>query len=118
METIIQPVDEFLQSFMKTLKTLKHHDLIAKQQSNFVTDAKQALGPNVIGDFSDNYTCVCQDATQSFHWNKQQATIQPFLAYYRDEQGNLQHKCYIMISKCTKHDTIALHLFQKILYSS
>ena len=43
METIIQPVDEFLQSFMKALKTLKRHDLIAKQQSKFVTDA---LGPN------------------------------------------------------------------------
>ena len=46
METIIQPVDEFLQSFMKALKTLKRHDLIAKQQSKFVTDAKEALGPN------------------------------------------------------------------------
>ena len=118
METVIQPVDEFLPCFMKTLKTLKRHDLIAKQQSNFVTDAKERLGPNeflVITDFSENYSCVCQDATQSFHWNKLQATIHPFLAYYRDEQGNLQHKCYIMISECTKHDTIAVHLFQKNL---
>ena len=46
MESIVQPVDEFLQSFMKTLKTLKRHDLIAKQQSNLLTDAKEALGPN------------------------------------------------------------------------
>ena len=83
-----------------------------------MTDAKEGLGPNeflVITDFSENYSCVCQDATQSFHWNKLQATIHPFLAYYRDEQGNLQHKCYIMISECTKHDTIAVHLFQKNL---
>ena len=43
---VIQPVDEFLPCFMKTLKTLKRHDLIAKQQSNFVTDAKEGLGPN------------------------------------------------------------------------
>ncbi|KAL5493367.1 hypothetical protein EMCRGX_G014541 [Ephydatia muelleri] len=58
MECIVKPVDEFLQSFMKTLKTLKRHDLIAKQQSNFVTDAKEALGSNeflVITDFSENY---------------------------------------------------------------
>ena len=120
METILQPVDVFLQSFMKTLKMLKHHDLIDKQQFNFVTDAKQALGPNeclVIADFSENYSHVCQDATQSLHWNKKQATIHPFLAYYRDEQGNLQHKCYmyIMISECTKHYTIVVHLFQKNL---
>ena len=118
MESIVQPVDVFLQSFMKTLKTLKCHDLIAKQQSNFVTDAKEALGPDeflVITDFSENYSCVCQDATQSFHWNKLQATIHPFLAYYHDEEGNLQHKCYIIISECTKHDTIAVHLFQKNL---
>ena len=83
-----------------------------------MTDAKQALGPNefiVIADFSENYSCICQDAIQSFHWNKMQATIHPFLSYYRGEQGNVQHKCFIMISECTKHDTKAVHLFQKNL---
>ena len=116
MKTIVQPVDEFLQSFIQALKKLQRHDLIAKLQSNFVNDAKQELGPNefiVIADFSENYSCICQDAIQSFHWNKLQATIHPFLSYYRDEQGNVQHKCFIMISECTKHDTIAVHLFQK-----
>ena len=40
METIVQPVDEFLQSFIQALKKLQRHDLIAKLQSNFVNDAK------------------------------------------------------------------------------
>ena len=118
MESIVQPVDEFLQSFIQALKKLQRHDLIAKLQSNFVNDAKQALGPNefiVIADFSENYNWICQDAIQSFHWNKLQATIHPFYSYFCDEQGNVQHKCFIMKSECTKHDTIAVHLFQKIL---
>ena len=33
-------------------------------------------------DFSENYSFVLQDATQSFHWNNSQATIHPFVAYY------------------------------------
>ena len=95
METIIQPVDEFLQSFIQALKKLQRHDLIAKLQPSFVNHARQALRPNeliVIADFSEKYTCICQDAVQSFHWNKLQATIHPFLSYYR---GNVQHKCDI-----------------------
>ena len=47
-ETIIYPVDEFLQFlfFIQALKKLQRHDLIAKLQCNFVNDIKQALGPN------------------------------------------------------------------------
>ena len=118
METITQPVEEFIETFVKALKKLQYHDFIAKMQANYVSEAKENLGPNeclVFADFSENYSCVCQDAVQAFHWNKVQATIHPFLCYYRDGSGNVLSKCYLVISECTKHDTVAVHQFQRKL---
>ena len=34
------------------------------------------------------------------------------LHYYQDPGGSLQHKCYVIISEHTEHDTVAVHLFQ------
>ena len=66
----------------------------------------------MIGDFSENYSFVLQDAAQGFHWNNSQATIHPFVAYYRDSK-ELCHLSYVVISDCNHHDTVAVHLFQK-----
>ena len=65
----------------------------------------------VIGDFSENYSFVLQDAAQGFHWNNSQATIHPFVAYYRESEK----LSYVIISDCLHHDTIAVYLFQKSL---
>ena len=70
----------------------------------------------VIGDFSENYSFMLQDAAQVFHWNNSQATIHPFVVYYK-ESGKLQHISYVVISDCSHHDTIAVHLFQRIWYN-
>jgi hypothetical protein len=59
----------------------------------------------VICDFSENYAFVGQDAAQGLHWNNSQATIHPFVIYYKKEQtGVIDHINYIIISNCTKHD--------------
>ena len=57
---------------------------------------------------------MLQDAAQGFHWNNSQATIHPFVTYYR-ESGKLEYVSYVIISDCLHHDTIAMHLFQKNL---
>ena len=74
----------------------------------------------VVGDFSENYSFVLQDAAQSFHWNNLQATLHPFVCYYTtsndsDDQSNIQHVSFVVISESNSHDTIAVHLFQKVL---
>ena len=118
METVTQPVEEFIETFVAAVKKLQYHDFIPHMQANYVNEAKINLGPNeylVFADFSEIYSCVCQDAVQAFHWNKVQATIHPFVCYYRDGSGNILSKCYLVISECTKHDTVALHQFQRKL---
>ena len=118
LKTVVQPVEEFLDEFMAVLKKLQYHDFIAKVQSNFILDIKSNLRSNeylVIADFSENYTCVVQDAVQSYHWHATSVTVHPFLCYYQDPGGSLQHKCYVIISEHTEHDTVAVHLFQRKL---
>ena len=119
LETITKPVDDYVDSFCDQIKLLIPHSFIAKQQSLFQTDATRmsTLLPRqfvVIGDFSENYSFVLQDAAQGFHWNNSQATIHPFVAYYR-ESGKLEYVSYVIISDCLHHDTIAVHLLQKNL---
>ena len=104
---------------MEKLQILLQHDFIANQQATFLQERKLNLQPGeviVLCDFSENYSFVLQDAVQGFHWNNEQATIHPFVCYYRPQ--NLQqfhHLSYVVISDCRTHDTIAFHVFQKHL---
>ena len=117
LETKVQTVDEFLDSFGCMLEKLLVHDLIAKMQADFMREKKESLGPGeflVVADFSENFSFVVQDEIQSFHWSNNSATIHPFVCYYRDN-GELRSVCYIVISSCIQHDVNAVHLFQRKL---
>lgn len=71
----------------------------------------------VILDFSENYSFVLQDAAQSYHWSKEQATIHPFGIYYKNDNNEIKHTNLVVISDCLEHNTIAVHLFQRHLIS-
>eukprot|EP00731_Ephydatia_muelleri_P026535 Em0018g635a len=117
LETKVQTVDEFLDSFSRMLEKLLVHDLITQMQADFMREKKESLGPEeflVVADFSENFSFVVQDEIQSFHWNNNSATIHPFVCYYRDN-GELRSVCYIVISSCIQHDVNAVHLFQRKL---
>ena len=66
----------------------------------------------IILDFAENYTFMVQDAIQSFHWNNTQATIHPFVIYYKQD-GTLKHKSLACISDMLQHDVHTLYAFQK-----
>ncbi|CAF2174414.1 unnamed protein product [Rotaria magnacalcarata] len=117
LETLKMSADEFIENFSEKLLSLRHHDFIAKMQMAFLQQKKQELGVGeflVIGDFAENYSFIVQDAVQSFHWNNCQATLHPFVVYYR-EDNDLKHKSFVAISDCNQHDTTAVHLFQERL---
>lgn len=117
LETRVLATDEFLEHFLYTLNKLRTHDFIAKMQAQFLRDTKDKLQQReilAITDFSENYSVVVQDEIQSFHWTNSQATVHPFACYYHD--GNqLHHFCFLVISECLVHDTVAVHLFQQKL---
>lgn len=53
-----------------------------------------------------------QEAAQGFHWNNDQATIFPMVVYYTKD-NNIKHFSLVGISRCLKHDTIFIYLFQR-----
>ena len=113
-ETINKSSDDFVDTFCEKLEVLLPHSFIAKQQSSFQTKLKSDLLPGellVTADFSQNYSFWLQDAAQGFHLNNSQATIHPFVA----ESGELHHLSFVIISDCLRHDTVAVHLFQRSL---
>lgn len=131
LETKVQSADDFIRFFIAAIPKVVHHDFVAKQQSNYIQDRKRQLIPGeflVIGDFAENYSFVVQDAAQSFHWNNLQATLHPFVCYYREEElgkendsdhhgqtSILKHVSFVIVSESNIHDTVAVHLFQKVL---
>ena len=117
LETITMSADEFVELFSEKLKALCPHSFIATQQSRFFSECKSTLKPGEIvvsADFSENYAFVLQDAAQGFHWNNAQATIHPFVVYYK-ESGEEHHLSFVVISDCLLHDTVAVYLYQKRL---
>ena len=51
---------------------------------------------------------------QDFHWSNDQVILHPFVCYYR-RGTELVHINLVVISDCLKHDTVAVHLFQRNL---
>jgi hypothetical protein len=66
----------------------------------------------VLYDFAENYSFVLQ----GFHWNNAQATIHPFVIYFKKSDAlNTEHENLVMISDCLKLDSISAHIFQRHL---
>jgi hypothetical protein len=69
----------------------------------------------VSGGFSENYSFIIRDAAQGFHQNNQQATIHPFVSYFKNSKNELGNLCFVIISQCLCHDTVTVYTFQKHL---
>ncbi|XP_044594868.1 uncharacterized protein LOC123272234 [Cotesia glomerata] len=117
LETIIKPIEEFVEDFCTELKTLLPYSFIAKEQAKFLKTLRETLEPNefiIICDFAENYAFVVQNAASGFHWNNNQATIFPVVIYYK-VNGELEHKSLVIISDCNNHDAVAVHVFIKLI---
>lgn len=113
MQNITAPVEDFILLFAEKMWKLLEHSFLAKRQSSFLQLKKQQLNEKeiiVIGDYSENFSCVAQDAPQGWHWTHKQATVHPFVVYYKQE-GELQHFRYVVISEHLVHNTAAVNLF-------
>ena len=121
LETVNQRLYDFVETFCEKLEALRSRSFIATQQSHFFDQCKSSLKPGelvVCADFSENYAFVLQDAAQGFHWNNAQATLHPFVAYFRESNtSEISHLNFVVISECLHHDTVAVHLFQRKLIS-
>ena len=87
LQTVKLSADDFIHEFCTQLEILQRHDFISRQQASCLKDTRESLQPGhflVVCDFAENYSFVMQDEAQSFHWNNAQATLHPFVCYYRE----------------------------------
>ena len=107
----------FANNFVTKVAKLALHDFTARMQISAMTEIKNTLKEGevlVCGDFAENFTFVVQNSAQGQHWNNSQATIHPFVCYYRSGE-DLKHVSFVIISDCMDHDTMAVYTFQKQL---
>jgi hypothetical protein len=103
LNTVTSMSDEFVEKFLSSLMKPKLHDFVAHQQSSFLKETKFPVRDGeviVLGDFSENYSFIIQDAAQGFHWNNHQATIHPFVSYLKNSKTELDSQCYIFKKAC------------------
>jgi hypothetical protein len=55
---------------------------------------------------------VTQDAAQGLHWNNSQATLHPFVGYFKNAEGEVEHISMCVISNCLQHATVTVYKFQ------
>lgn len=114
MVTIIKPREEYFEVLVAKLENLKMHHFISKAQGKFMKDKKQTLAVDeclVLADFSENYSFVVQDEVQGHHWVNKQATVHPFVFYYKD-QDKLKSHSFCVISDHLEHNSTTVHAFQ------
>ncbi|GBO10097.1 hypothetical protein AVEN_72031-1 [Araneus ventricosus] len=46
------------------------------------------------------------------HWTSQQATIHPFVIYFKQE-NEVEHVSYVVVYDCLEHNTVAVYTFEK-----
>jgi hypothetical protein len=120
---IDENVNDFAVQFVNHFTKLLPHSFTSKNQSLFLNELNNELVFDeyiIIGDFSENYSFVIQTTnyTQSFHWNNPQATIHPFVVYFKNKITNLlDHISYVIISENLQHSTVAVYLYQQRLLS-
>ena len=70
----------------------------------------------ILLDFAENYSFIAQDPVEGYHWNNSQATLHPFVVYYRDEEDQkLKVINYCVLSDCLQHNASSVHFFQYVV---
>lgn len=120
LETLKSDADSFKKSLAQDIHDLSIHHYIASEQKKYLTSCKENIEEDtciIIMDFSENYAFQIQNSVQAFYYNNTQATIHPFLIYYKRENENsneeaaLQHACFCVISDARDHIAYSIHAF-------
>lgn len=118
IETVNKDTHTFIEMLKADASVLLTHNFIAKSQNKFFKELKLQLKEGefiVVGDFSENFTFLVQNAIQDYHWNSNQVTVHPFVVYRaeKDKNKSFTFESFVLISECNIHDTTAVYLFQK-----
>lgn len=100
--TRVMAIDNFFEDLVEKLLALKKHHFIWKVQSKYLKELKEYLSKDIcimLCDFTENFTFVLQDDIHSFHWSNPQATLHPYVLYYRKDEDKIYCKSLCVISE-------------------
>src|SRR5215469_10622849 len=109
-------MDEYLETLLEKLHNFKSHHYVSKIQSQFMKEIKERLPENeciVLADFAENFTFLVQDEIQGYHWVNDQATVHPFVLYYKNENNQVSSRSICILSDYLEHNTSVVHAFLK-----
>jgi hypothetical protein len=104
----------YIAEIRRYLPKILVHQYIMRKQQEFFREMKNGLRNNpdhlvLTMDFSQNYTCVIQNATQSYRWSNIQATLHAFYAtWYDPVTGSNLNKGFGIVSDNLTHDSNAV----------
>lgn len=106
--------DELAAFFIKQTCEFQEHTRGIKELYKAMSDLKHGLPPNHV--IVQNFTCVSADEVQSAYWNQNSITLHPVVAYYKNDEGTLNHYSYIIVSDDLGHSSGSVFAFiQKLL---
>ena len=115
--TITEKTSDFVQSLISKLQVLKQHMFIHHMQTIEFYSVKENLSSGevlAVGDFSENYSFVVQDAAQGVHWSNSSCTLHPWICYYKENE-TVKTFTVLLISNCLTYNTVAVFAFQQCL---
>ena len=119
LQSVCETVADFITSLCTSADKTTDHHFTAKAQSSYLRHLKECLPVGtavVLLDFAENYSFICQDAVQGFHWETSQATLHPFVVYYRELPSNdLCCLSLCIISDDREHVAGTVHAFIEIV---
>ena len=115
-KTKVKP-QELLDMYLKDLEKMGEHIFLQIWQLYMFLLCKVNLQDNqivIVQDFARNFLLDCQNEPQSLHWDHDQVTLMPSVAYYNcpeKEYDGLVTEEAIHITPDLKHDTPAVQYF-------
>ncbi|KAK3102947.1 hypothetical protein FSP39_015174 [Pinctada imbricata] len=111
--------NEFIKMFEEQTKEFRGHVERVHKQYEEVKKLKENLPPNQIMvqmDFAENYSCKSVEEIQSAYWNQTGVTLHPVVVYFRNPEGVLQHRSFVVVSDEMSHSSNTVHaIIEKIM---
>ena len=108
--------EDVLKEYIKQLKSISVHQFMKIWQMKNFKMSLQNLRKGqllLVPDFSQNLLLIIQEEVSSAHWDHEQATIHPTIAFYIGACGKLIKEEIIHITADRKHDHNAIREFQR-----
>ena len=100
------------------LRLFSHHVYNIRRQFQELRHLKEQLRQDEIiihEDFSENFQLKHQREIMESHWSNESVTVFTAVVYYKDDNKDLQHLSYALISDELSHDKRSVYVFNKAL---